>query len=60
MKFIHEIVPNTITEGSLLNLITKMNEDDSVHGVLVQLPLPPHLNEKLVTEAISPRKDVDG
>ncbi|KAJ3318074.1 tetrahydrofolate synthase [Boothiomyces sp. JEL0866] len=60
MKFIHEIVPNTITEGSLLNLITKMNEDDSVHGVLVQLPLPAHLNEKIITEAISPRKDVDG
>lgn len=48
------------TEEELLNLIHTLNEDDTVHGILVQLPLPRHINEEKVIMAISPDKDVDG
>ena len=44
----------------MLDLIRKLNEDDSVSGILVQLPLPKHINEDAVLLAISPKKDVDG
>lgn len=54
------MLPETTSEEELLSLIEKLNADDSVHGILVQLPLPPHINEQKVTEAISPLKDVDG
>lgn len=47
-------------ENELLSLIDKLNEDDSIDGILVQLPLPKHLSEKKVIERISPDKDVDG
>lgn len=49
-----------ITEAELLDLIEKLNQDDSVHGILVQLPLPKHINEDKVIMAIKPEKDVDG
>ncbi len=49
-----------ISEAELLDLIAKLNKDDSVHGILVQLPLPKHINEDKVIMAISPEKDVDG
>ncbi len=48
------------TQDQLLNLIQQLNHDDSVDGILVQLPLPAHLNEQLVIESINPSKDVDG
>lgn len=51
---------DTITEEELLKLIDDLNRNDSVHGILVQLPLPKHINENAVIEAISPKKDVDG
>ena len=44
----------------LLNLIEKLNDDVNVHGILCQLPLPDHLNEKEVINSIDPKKDVDG
>ena len=47
-------------EQSLMDEITKLNEDESVHGILVQLPLPHHMDEERVTEHIDPTKDVDG
>lgn len=50
----------TITEEELISLIQKLNEDDSVNGILVQLPLPAHIQEERVIQSISPRKDVDG
>lgn len=53
-------LPTETTEQELLELITKLNEDDHVHGILVQLPLPDHVNEQVIIEAISPEKDVDG
>ena len=48
------------SEQDLLALIDKLNNDPAVHGILVQLPLPKHLNEDLVINAINPAKDVDG
>jgi methylenetetrahydrofolate dehydrogenase (NADP+)/methenyltetrahydrofolate cyclohydrolase len=49
-----------ISEADLLALIAKLNADPAVHGILVQLPLPKHLNEDLVINSIDPAKDVDG
>lgn len=48
------------TEEELLALVKKLNEDASVHGILVQLPLPKHIDEDKVIKTISPKKDVDG
>ena len=55
-----EVLPESTTEAELLTLIDKLNKDDTVHGILVQLPLPKHINEDNVIMAISPEKDVDG
>ena len=48
------------TEADLLGLIEKLNKNDKIHGILVQLPLPKHINETNVLYAIDPKKDVDG
>lgn len=48
------------TEERLLDRIKKLNQDDSIHGILVQLPLPKHIDTSKVLEAIDPNKDVDG
>lgn len=53
-------LPETTTETELLNIIEDLNEDKSVHGILVQLPLPKHIDEEKVILAIRPEKDVDG
>ena len=55
----HKLDPQT-SEADLLALIDKLNRDPAVHGILVQLPLPDHLNSDLVINAIDPAKDVDG
>ncbi|CAD0184858.1 Bifunctional protein FolD protein [Ruegeria sp. THAF57] len=55
----HKLDPET-SEDDLLALIDKLNNDPAVHGILVQLPLPKHLNEDLVINSIDPAKDVDG
>ena len=52
--------PETITEDELLSLIRRLNGDDTVDGILVQLPLPKHISEAKVIETISKEKDVDG
>jgi len=52
--------PASCTEQELLGLIAGFNADPAIHGILVQLPLPPHINEQRVIEAIDFRKDVDG
>lgn len=52
--------PVSITEQELLGKIDELNRDEDIHGILVQLPLPDHINEKNLIEAISPEKDVDG
>jgi methylenetetrahydrofolate dehydrogenase (NADP+)/methenyltetrahydrofolate cyclohydrolase len=53
-------LPEETTQEELLALIDKLNRDDSVHGILCQLPLPSHIDEDSVIRAISPKKDVDG
>ncbi len=53
-------LPSSMTEAGLLHLIRELNHDERFHGILVQLPLPAHINEQTVIEAIAPRKDVDG
>ncbi|GGE53861.1 bifunctional methylenetetrahydrofolate dehydrogenase/methenyltetrahydrofolate cyclohydrolase FolD [Priestia taiwanensis] len=50
----------SVSEAALLAEISRLNEDDTVHGILVQLPLPGHIDEQKVITAISPEKDVDG
>ena len=59
----HEVQDNQsedISEKDLLALIDKYNNDDSIHGILVQLPLPKHIDDKKILNAIDPDKDVDG
>jgi len=53
-------LPADTTEADLLSRIRELNADPAVHGILVQLPLPPQIDERLVIETISPAKDVDG
>ncbi|MGP4042314.1 bifunctional methylenetetrahydrofolate dehydrogenase/methenyltetrahydrofolate cyclohydrolase FolD [Gracilibacillus sp. D59] len=53
-------LPESTTQEELLSLIDTLNKKDSVHGILVQLPLPEHIDEEVIIEAISPEKDVDG
>lgn len=53
-------LPESTTQEELLDLIAKLNQDDSVNGILVQLPVPGHIEEKTIINAISPKKDVDG
>ena len=52
--------PNNITEDELINKIQELNNDDNITGILVQLPLPEHINKNKVIISISPKKDVDG
>ena len=59
----HEIQdsqPIDIPENTLLALIDKYNNDDSINGILVQLPLPSHINEQIILDSIHPNKDADG
>lgn len=53
-------LPEEVTQQELLDLVDRLNHDSEVHGILVQLPLPDHINEDEIIEAISPSKDVDG
>lgn len=50
----------SVTEAELLGLVDRLNHDPKIHGILVQLPLPGHLNEQLILDRILPTKDVDG
>ena len=52
--------PDTISEAELLSIIAEYNNDTKIHGILIQLPLPSHINEMNVLEAVDYRKDVDG
>ena len=58
-SFKHDL-PGSTTQVELLGLVAKLNADPAVHGILVQLPLPKHLDEDAVNEAVDPLKDVDG
>ena len=52
-------LPEATTQEELLRLISELNSDDAIHGILVQLPLPEHIDENAVIQAIAPEKDVD-
>jgi methylenetetrahydrofolate dehydrogenase (NADP+)/methenyltetrahydrofolate cyclohydrolase len=56
----HYDLPETTSQEELLKLIQKLNEEKTAHGILVQLPLPKHIDEKTIISAINPLKDVDG
>lgn len=60
IKSVSHELPEETTEEELLNLIEELNNDDTINGILVQLPLPRHMDENKVIDAISPYKDVDG
>ncbi len=53
-------LPDDVSQRELLQVVRGLNEDPAVHGILVQLPLPPHLDEAAILDAIHPTKDVDG
>ena len=53
-------LPPSITEKELLTEIHQLNDDHTVDGIIVQLPVPPHIRERAVMNAVRPEKDVDG
>lgn len=53
-------LPEETTQEELIQLIERLNQDDGIHGILVQLPVPAHIDEDTIIRAISPKKDVDG
>ncbi len=59
-KEVQDSQPDDITEEELLAIVDKYNKDDSIHGILVQLPLPKSIDDKKILNAIDPDKDVDG
>ena len=60
MKSVEHKLPADTSEKDLLEVVDQLNNDPDIHGILVQLPLPDHLNEDLVINSIAPEKDVDG
>ena len=60
IKSVSYELPGTTTESELVELVEKLNNDDSINGILVQLPLPKHINEDKIIKTIAPSKDVDG
>ena len=58
-SWLHEL-PRETTQAELLALLGRLNQDAAVHGILVQLPLPPQIDESAVIRAVTPLKDVDG
>lgn len=62
LGLVSEVVrlPTETSQEELIKQIEKLNEDDTVHGILIQLPLPPHLNSQIAISSIDPSKDVDG
>jgi methylenetetrahydrofolate dehydrogenase (NADP+)/methenyltetrahydrofolate cyclohydrolase len=60
IKSFEHFLPATVSERELLALVHQLNKDKHVHGILVQLPLPPHIHSERILDAVSPYKDVDG
>ena len=60
MESFEHRLPDDVAQADLVRLVDDLNRDESVDGILVQLPLPPHMNDKAVIDAIDPAKDVDG
>lgn len=59
-NFILNKVSDTISEDELIELVNKANNDDNIDGIIVQLPLPKHIDEEKIKLAVSPKKDIDG
>jgi methylenetetrahydrofolate dehydrogenase (NADP+)/methenyltetrahydrofolate cyclohydrolase len=57
---VQHTLPADVSEQEVLDLVASLNDDRAIHGILVQLPLPDHLDEQRITQSISPAKDVDG
>ena len=57
---VQHTLPGDVSQDEVLGLIDELNNDAAIHGILVQLPLPDHLDEQTITQSISPAKDVDG
>ena len=57
---VRHTLPADSTEEDILRTLGELNDDDSIHGILVQLPLPDHLDEQRITQSVAPSKDVDG
>lgn len=60
IRSVEHLLPASVTQHELLDLIGRLNEDPAIHGILVQLPLPDHIAADRILEAVSPAKDVDG
>ena len=60
IRSIHHALPSQTTTSELLGLVAELNGDVGVHGILVQMPLPAHIDSDAVIQAVDPRKDVDG
>ena len=60
MRSITEEIPSTISQGELISLIDSYNKNPDYHGILVQLPLPEHIDTDKIIDSVSPKKDVDG
>jgi methylenetetrahydrofolate dehydrogenase (NADP+)/methenyltetrahydrofolate cyclohydrolase len=60
IESIHRPLPSSVTQKELIDVIQQLNNDKNVHGILVQLPLPPHLNGDVAVRTIDPSKDADG
>lgn len=59
-KFIHIKLDESIEESEVLSVIEKLNQDESIDGILIQMPIPKHLNAKKILNTLKPQKDVDG
>ena len=60
MRFFYEQLPGDVDQETVMRVLRRLNDDEAVHGVLLQLPVPAHLSESRLLEGINPRKDVDG
>lgn len=58
--FVHKNFPNEVTQNELIKELEKLNNDDKIDGIIVQMPLPAHLDASIIQNTISPLKDVDG
>lgn len=60
IEFTHETLPESISQAELLRHVKRLNDNPNVHGILVQMPLPSHIDDAAIVAAIDYRKDVDG
>ena len=60
MRFFYEHLPGDVEQQTVLDVLQRLNADKQIHGIILQLPVPPQLNEKHLLECINPSKDVDG